>query len=217
MQGKSLQILHQKKIRNWKSLFLVYKLYLELHLHHTVHCLFIYFIFSTDMCKQLYNMQSHSLLQATLVELPATFLNSATNITVPLVSSPSLESKPLPGSGSGQDNISVGTIKLCIPAANFSRIINTCKLYSLSHWEQEKMVLVRLSEREDMFNKMSCMSFLLQLSCLQGEFGYGFIADHLLNTVTSLYLVPRIPLALIITNMVSLLRSVGFITQCGKL
>ncbi|KAG7171810.1 uncharacterized protein LOC121862276 [Homarus americanus] len=76
------------------------------------------------MCQQLYNMQSLSLLQSTLVELPATFLNSVTNATVLTAASATTPGNKSP-TGSSQDCVSVGTIKLCIPAANFSHIINS--------------------------------------------------------------------------------------------
>ncbi|KAG0723327.1 Cyclin-D-binding Myb-like transcription factor 1 [Chionoecetes opilio] len=80
----------------------------------------------SDMCQHLYNLQSISLRQSTLVELPATFLNSSS----PSLSahSPLSESKaPSPLELNQQDcvDLSVSTVKLCIPAANFSHIINT--------------------------------------------------------------------------------------------
>ncbi|XP_071541548.1 uncharacterized protein [Panulirus ornatus] len=76
-----------------------------------------------EMCQQLYNMQSLNLLQSTLVELPATFLNSAANGTVLTATPPATPGNKSP-TGLSQDSLSVGTIKLCIPAANFSHIIN---------------------------------------------------------------------------------------------
>lgn len=79
----------------------------------------------SDMCQHLYNQQSLSLLQSTLVELPATFLNSS-NPTSPAHSALSEGKSPSPLVSTQQDcvDLSVSTVKLCIPAANFSHIIN---------------------------------------------------------------------------------------------
>nr|XP_045613577.1 cyclin-D-binding Myb-like transcription factor 1 isoform X2 [Procambarus clarkii] len=87
-----------------------------------------------EMCQQLYNMQSLSLLQSTLVELPATFLNTLTNS--PLMSTATSGNKS--SMGVDQDCVSVGTIKLCIPAANFSTMISSV--------ENEEQFGSRLSE-----------------------------------------------------------------------
>ncbi|KAK8395350.1 hypothetical protein O3P69_006194 [Scylla paramamosain] len=80
----------------------------------------------SDMCQHLYNQQSLSLLQSTLVELPATFLNSSSQ-TSPAHSSLSEGKSPSPLGSTQQDcvDLSVSTVKLCIPAANFSHIINS--------------------------------------------------------------------------------------------
>lgn len=84
-----------------------------------------FFFFTPDMCQHLYNQQSLSLLQSTLVELPATFLNSS-NPTSPAHSALSEGKSPSPLVSTQQDcvDLSVSTVKLCIPAANFSHIIN---------------------------------------------------------------------------------------------
>lgn len=78
----------------------------------------------SEMCQQLYNLQSLSLLQSTLVELPATFLNSVNNSALLSASAPPTPENKSPAESS-QDSVSLGTIKLCIPAANFSHIINS--------------------------------------------------------------------------------------------
>ncbi|KAK3864767.1 hypothetical protein Pcinc_029567 [Petrolisthes cinctipes] len=81
-----------------------------------------------EMCQQLYNMMSLSLLQSTLVELPATFLSNSSvtsGLSQPSAGN-SIDSKG-GGSSPSQDmgGLTMGTIKLCVPAANFSHIINT--------------------------------------------------------------------------------------------
>ncbi|XP_050734920.1 uncharacterized protein LOC127007721 isoform X2 [Eriocheir sinensis] len=84
-----------------------------------------------DMCQHLYNLQPLSLLQSTLVELPATFLNSLAPSSPTSSSSPTLSShsgkvtSPLRSAQQDCVDLAVGTIKLCIPAANFSNIINS--------------------------------------------------------------------------------------------
>lgn len=79
-----------------------------------------------EMCQQLYNMTSLIFLQSTLVELPATFLSNS-SVTCRLSQPTAGNSTNNKGDGNGQDmgGLTMGTIKLCIPAANFSHIINT--------------------------------------------------------------------------------------------
>ncbi|XP_069997902.1 cyclin-D-binding Myb-like transcription factor 1 isoform X3 [Penaeus vannamei] len=75
-----------------------------------------------ELCQQLYNLQSLSLMQSTLVELPATAVNSAA-ATLTNAGSTTGVGKNL--SSVNQDSLATGSVKLCIPAANFSHIINS--------------------------------------------------------------------------------------------
>lgn len=65
-------------------------------------------------------------MQSTLVELPATAVNSAA-ATLTSAGSTTGISKNL--SSGNQDSLAAGSVKLCIPAANFSHIINSGGLY----------------------------------------------------------------------------------------
>ncbi|XP_068250982.1 cyclin-D-binding Myb-like transcription factor 1 isoform X2 [Palaemon carinicauda] len=71
-----------------------------------------------EMCQMLYNMQSLNLLQSTLVELPTAGPTSTNTTGGP----GSIEEK---SSGSAEENLPAGTVKLCIPASNFANIINS--------------------------------------------------------------------------------------------
>lgn len=66
-----------------------------------------------EMCQHLYNNWSMNVLQTTLVELPATHVSSS--------------SEDLLNPSEKCNSPSSGSIKLCIPAANFADIINSAE------------------------------------------------------------------------------------------